>query len=54
MSLQEGILYNREVINEGQWFWGMMSFADKALHNAFYVFAQDVGGKRAWNTQSWK
>ena len=44
-TVQEGILYNREVINEGQWFWGMMSFADESLYEAFDGFAGDIGGK---------
>ena len=44
-TVQEGILYNREVINEGQSFWGTMSFADESLCDAFYDFAEDVGDK---------
>ena len=44
-TVQEGILYNREVLNEGQWFWGTMSFADESLHDDFYDFAEDVGDK---------
>lgn len=42
-TVQEGILYNREVLNEGQWFWGTISFADESLHDDFYDFAEDVG-----------
>ena len=44
-SVQEGILYNREVINEGQSFWGTMSFADESLCDDFYDFAENVGDK---------
>ena len=44
-TVQEGILYNREVLNEGQQFWGAMSFADEALYNDFYDFANEVGDK---------
>ena len=44
-TVQEGILYNREVINEGQWFWGTMSFVDESLYDDFRNFAQYVGGK---------
>lgn len=43
--VQEGVLYNREVINEGQWFWGIMSFADESLYDDFRDFAESVGGK---------
>ena len=41
-TVQEGILYNREVLNEGQWFWGTMSFTDESLHRSFRTFAQCV------------
>ena len=44
-TVQEGILYNREVLNEGQVFWGTMSFADESLQEKFYDFAEDVGEK---------
>ena len=44
-AIQEGILYNREVLNEGQSFWGAMSFADESLYNDFYDFAEKVGNK---------
>ncbi len=44
-AVQEGILYNREVLNEGQQFWGMMSFADESLYDEFYDFAEDVASK---------
>ena len=44
-TVQEGILYNREVLNEGQWFWGTIFFADESLHDDFYDFAEDVGDK---------
>ncbi len=44
-TVQEGILYNREVLNEGQSFWGTISFADESLHDDFYDFAEDVGDK---------
>jgi CRISPR-associated protein Csx10 len=44
-TVQEGILYNREVLNEGQSFWGTMSFADESLYNNFCAFARDVGYK---------
>ena len=44
-TVQEGILYNREVLNEGQWFWGTMSFADESLYNDFYGFAADIADK---------
>lgn len=45
-TVQEGILYNREVLNEGQQFWGAMSFADDALYDDFYDFAEEIGEKR--------
>ncbi len=41
-TVQEGILYNREVLNEGQSFWGTMSFADESLYDEFYDFAECV------------
>ena len=44
-TVQEGILYNREVMNEGQSFWGTMSFADKSLYDDFYDFAEEIGDK---------
>ncbi len=44
-AVQEGILYNREVLNEGQQFWGVMSFADEQLYDKFYDFAEDIGSK---------
>ena len=44
-TVQESILYNREVINEGQWFWGTMSFSDESLCDIFCDFAEDVGVK---------
>ena len=44
-TVQEGILYNREVINEGQLFWGTMSFVDESVCDDFYDFAEDVGVK---------
>ena len=44
-AVQEGILYNREVINEGQSFWGTMCFADESLYDDFYDFAEEVGDK---------
>ena len=44
-AVQEGILYNREVLNEGQQFWGVMSFADEQLYEKFYDFAEDIGSK---------
>ena len=44
-TVQEGILYNREVLNEGQRFWGTMSFANESLYCNFYDFAEDVGDK---------
>ena len=44
-TVQEGILYNREVINEGQWFWGTMFFVDESVCHDFYDFAEDVGVK---------
>ena len=44
-TVQESILYNREVLNEGQWFWGTMSFADESLHDGFDNFAEDIGDK---------
>ncbi len=42
-AVQEGILYNREVLNEGQHFWGAMSFLDESLYDDFCDFADDVG-----------
>ena len=45
-TVQEGILYNREVLNEGQQFSGAMSFADDALYDDFYDFAEEIGEKR--------
>ena len=44
-TVQEGILYNREVLNEGQSFWGTMSFANESLHNNFYDFAESIAKK---------
>ncbi len=44
-TVQEGILYNREVLNEGQSFWGIMSFTDQTLHDDFDKFADCVGDK---------
>ena len=44
-AVQEGILYNREVLNEGQQFWGAMSFADEQLYDKFYKFAEKIGSK---------
>ncbi len=44
-TVQEGILYNREVLNEGQQFWGTMSFADEVLFNDFHDFAVETGDK---------
>ena len=44
-TVQEGILYNREVMNEDQSFWGAMSFADESLYDDFYDFAEKVGHK---------
>ena len=41
-AVQEGILYNREVLNECQSFWGTMSFAGESLYDDFYEFAEDV------------
>ena len=41
-TVQEGILYNREVLNEGQSFWGTISFADESLYDDFYDFAEEV------------
>lgn len=43
-TVQEGILYNREVLDEGQPFWGAMSFTDDALYDDFYDFAVEIGG----------
>ena len=44
-TVQEGILYNREVLNEGQQFWGTMSFADEKLYKKFYDFAECIASK---------
>lgn len=44
-TVHEGILYNREVLNEGQSFWGTMVFADEALCDDFYDFAEHIGDK---------
>ena len=44
-TVQEGILYNREVINENESFWGTMFFTDELLYNDFYDFAEDVADK---------
>ena len=44
-TVQEGILYNREVLNEGQEFWGTMSFTDEKLCNKFHDFAECIGSK---------
>lgn len=41
-TVQEGILYNREVLNEGQSFWGIMHFTDESLCDDFYDFAERV------------
>lgn len=41
-TVQEGILYNREVLNEEQSFWGTMSFTDESLFKDFRNFAQEV------------
>ena len=44
-TVQEGILYNREVLNEGQWFWGTILFEDESLYDDFRDFAEDAGDK---------
>ena len=44
-TIQEGILYNREVVNEGQRFWGKMVFTDEPLYKAFSDFAVNIGDK---------
>lgn len=44
-AVQEGLLYNREVLNEGQRFWGIMHFADESLYKAFCDFSREVGDK---------
>ena len=44
-TVQEGILYNREVINEGQSFWGTMFFRNKSLYDDFRAFAEEVGDR---------
>jgi CRISPR-associated Csx10 family RAMP protein len=41
-TVQEGILYNREVLNEGQNFWGTMFFAEESLYDDFVDFAKKV------------
>lgn len=41
-TVQEGILYNREVLNEGQSFWGTMYFTGESLYNDFHDFAECV------------
>ena len=44
-TVQEGILYNREILNEDQSFWGTMSFSNESLYDDFYHFAEDVAEK---------
>ena len=44
-TVQEGILYNREVLNEGQWFWGTMSFTNESLYDDFDDFSNNVADK---------
>ena len=41
-AVQEGILYNREALNEEQSVWGTMSFTDESLYRCFRSFAQGV------------